>query len=292
MRAMTLTSSVLMVRPAAFGFSEEAAASNVFQQRPDLGPASVATLAVQEFDRVVVQLRGAGITVRVVEDGEEPQKPDAVFPNNWVSWMPDGAAVVYPMAVPSRRAERRGDILPAMVSDHSALEVTGAFVEGTGSLVFDHANRVAYACRSPRTVESGVRIVCGSIGYDTVLFDASLDAAPVYHTNVVLALGPDWAVWFGAGAAVGRAAVEHALQRSGRTLIQIDERQVRAYCGNVLVLRGSSGPVTVMSRTASTALSAGQRDRMGPAVIVDIPTIEQVGGGSARCMLAEVFEPS
>lgn len=290
-----------MVRPAAFGFSEDAAASNVFQQRPDVEPARVAELAVEEFDRMVVQLREVGVTVRVVQDSENPKKPDAVFPNNWVSWMPDGSVIVYPMAVPSRRAEKRGDILPApgisAVTDHSDLEAAGAFVEGTGSLVFDHANRVAYACRSPRTVESGVRRICEGIGYQPLLFDAALDGAPVYHTNVVLGLGPDWAVWLGAGESPaatpsqGREAVEHALRASGRSLIELNEAQVRAYCGNVLTLRGADGPVTVMSRTAWRAFSVVQRDQLGSALIVDIPTIERVGGGSARCMLAEVYEP-
>ncbi len=289
MPGMTLASTVLMVRPACFAFSEEAAASNLFQRRLDVPAHRLAALAVEEFDRMVVQLREEGITVRVVEDTPDPPKPDAVFPNNWVSWMPDGRAIVYPMAVPSRRAEKRRDILPDRVVDWSMLEDRGLFVEGTGSLVFDHENRLAYACRSPRTVDMATWIVATKLGYTSSGFDARLDGAAVYHTNVVLGLGVDWAVWFGDGATRGRHAVEGRLQDTGRRLISLTAAQVRAYCGNVLTLRGAHGPVTVLSRTAWEAFRPEQRDQLGRVVIVAIPTIETVGGGSARCMMAEVF---
>ena len=288
---MVLASTVLMVRPAAFGFSEQAAASNVFQQRDDGGADAVQARALAEFDGVVASVRAAGVTVRVVDDTDQPQKPDAVFPNNWVSWRPGPtpAAVVYPMAVPSRRAERRRDVLPAAVLDLSGLEAEGAFVEGTGSLVYDHDARLAFACRSPRTTDAGVSAVCRALGYTPVIFDCAVDGVPVYHTNVVLALGPGWAVWFRAGMPddATRDAVAAAL--GDRALLALTADQVHHYCGNLLALQGPDGPVTVLSRTAWAAFTPAQRARLGSLCIVDIPTIERVGGGSARCMLAEMY---
>ncbi len=289
---MTLASSVLMVRPAAFGYSEEAAASNAFQEAPVDSAPLVQARALEEFDAMVVQLRGEGIHVIVADDSHVPAKPDAVFPNNWVSCQPDGRRIVYPMAVPPRRAERRDEVLDLLggdVTDLSGLEADGRFVEGTGSMVFDHAARVAYACRSPRTTDEGVRRVCATIRYEPMLFDCALDGQAVYHTNVVLGLTPRAAVWFGEGAGEGRSVVEARLADSGRRVVQLTEGQVRAYCGNLLALNGASGPVTVLSDTAWAAFAPGQREALGRVLIVRVPTIERVGGGGARCMMAEVW---
>lgn len=287
-----LTNSVLMVRPAAFGYSAEAAGSNAFQHVATEPPALVQTHALAEFDAMVDQLRGEGIRVLVADDAPDPPRPDAVFPNNWVSCQPDGTRIVYPMAVASRRAERRSEVLDLLgggAVDLTDLEADGHYVEGTGSLVFDHANKVAYACRSPRTTEVGVRRVCTTIGYEPMFFDCVLDGQAVYHTNVVLAVTPRVAVWFGAGAGVGRSAIEARLATSGRRVLQITADQVRAFCGNVLALTGAAGPVTVLSETAWAAFTPDQRDQIGRVLIVRVPTIERIGGGGARCMMAEVW---
>lgn len=287
-----MSNSVLMVRPAAFGYSAEAAESNAFQHPATEPPALVQAHALAEFDAMVDQLRGEGIRVLVADDVPDPPRSDAVFPNNWVSCQPDGTRIVYPMAVASRRAERRSEVLGLLggrTVDLTDLEADGHYVEGTGSLVFDHANKVAYACRSPRTTEVGVRRVCAVTGYEPVLFDSALDGQAVYHTNVVLALTPRVAVWFGEGAGVGRAAVEARLEGSGRRVLPITEGQVRAFCGNVLALHGAAGPVTVLSDTAWAAFTPDQRDQIGRVLIVHVPTIERIGGGGARCMMAEVW---
>lgn len=287
-----LARTVLMVRPAAFGFSADAADSNVFQHRPT-EPVHVAALA--EFDGVVAALRAEGVEVIVVEDTPSPPKPDAVFPNNWVSCHAEGTRIVYPMAVPSRRAERRADVLAMLggrVVDLSGLEAAGSFVEGTGSLVFDHGAKVAYACRSARTTDAGVAAVCAVLGYRPVAFTCELDGTGVYHTNVVLALTPGLALWFGAGAGEGRERVEAELRAAGRELLVLTEAQVRSFCGNVLAVQGANGPVTVLSRTAWAAFTPAQRERLGRVCVVDVPTIERVGGGGARCMLAEVVGAS
>lgn len=292
-----LAGTVLMVRPAAFGFSADAADSNVFQHRPT---ESVQAAALAEFDGVVTALRAEGVEVIVADDTPSPPKPDAVFPNNWVSCHADGTRIVYPMAVPSRRAERRADIVSMLgsvglggrVVDLAGLEAAGSFVEGTGSLMFDHDAKVAYACRSARTTDAGVAAVCGVLGYRPVAFTCELDGVGVYHTNVVLALTPGLALWFGAGAGEGKDRVEEELRAAGREILPLTEAQVRSFCGNVLALQGSNGPVTVLSRTAWAAFTPDQRVRLGRVCVVDVPTIERVGGGGARCMLAEVTGPS
>lgn len=287
-----MPSTVLMVRPAAFGYSSEAAATNVFQQRPEATPEEVSSTAIREFDRMVELLSEEGIQVIVAEDSVSPPKPDAVFPNNWVSWQADGPVVLYPMAVPSRRAERRAEVLakveavtgPRRVVDLSGLETQGAFVEGTGSLVLDRRTRRAYAGISPRTTARGVQAACEVLGYKPVFFASELDGAPVYHSNVVLSVGPNWALWY--PSFKGNLGVMRSL--AGKWVLQLEAAQVREYAANVLALEGRHGPVTVASRRAAEALTADQRAVIGRMRVVDIPTIERVGGGSARCMMAEV----
>lgn len=277
-----LTSRVRMVRPAAFGFSVEAAASNVFQRRSSLESGAVQARALAEFDGAVATLRAAGVEVLVAEDTPNPPKPDAVFPNNWFSTHPDGTAVLYPMAVPGRRAERRPELVPPArrVIDLSPLETTGAFLEGTGSLVLDHDRRLAYACLSPRTTPAGLAAFAEATGYTPVVFEYTLDGAPVYHTNVVLALGPDVAL-------LGEEASPRP-DLGDREVVLLSAPQLRAYAGNALWL-ATPAPRMVMSRTGWGTLSESQRRPLGEPILLDIPTIETVGGGSARCMLAELF---
>ncbi len=290
---MKLASSVLLVRPAAFGFSEEAAATNVFQRRSALGPAAVVQRARDEVDGVAAALRAAGVDVTVAEDTAEPPKPDAAFPNNWFSAEEGGLAVLYPMAVGCRRAERRSEILAALPGfrlfmDLAPLEKQGAYLEGTGSLALDRERKVAFACLSPRTTPAALAAFSDALGFRIVPFRAVLDGHDVYHTNVVLALTPDAAV-LGLECVEDPEPLVAELAATGREIIDVTADQIRRFAGNVLALQGSRGAVCLMSRSAHDAFTADQRAKLPPAVVVDIPTIEEVGGGSARCMVAELW---
>lgn len=302
-----------MIGPAAFDYNPETALTNRMQAAPGAGaPSAVQAAARAEFDAAVRALRGAGIRACVVEDTPAPPKPDACFPNNWVSFHADGTVVLYPMCAPNRRLERRGDVVAAVaagtgravrrVLDLSGHERAGRFLEGTGSLVLDHRGRVAYACRSPRTDAALVEAWCAELGYEPVIFDAT-DAAgvPYYHTNVMLAVGERAVVV--AAESIAPADRPRVLARlaSGREIVEIDRREVAAFAGNVLELASwdeSLGDcrILVMSETARRALDDVRFARLAgctdDVLVVRVPTIERLGGGSIRCMLAEVFLPS
>jgi len=294
-----------MVEPAAFGFNAETAATNRFQH-PAAGTAhDVAVAARREFAALAATLRSADIGVAVAADSAEPPKPDALFPNNWVSFHADGSVVLYPMHSPVRRAERREAVIDAAKTqlgfverrriDLTAEEQRGRFLEGTGSLVLDHAARVAYACRSPRTDESLMREWSRLMDYEPFLFDAATpDGTPVYHTNVVLWIGARIA---GAGLAwipaTQRDALQARLRRGGREVLPLSGEQLHSFAGNMLELEDGAGRrKLVMSAAAAHSLNKAQQQRLQEAgmqpVICAIPTIEAVGGGSVRCMLAEV----
>jgi hypothetical protein len=292
-----------LVEPAAFGFNPETAETNRFQQRADL-PAAAAT-AKREFEALVSALRGADIRVCVAQDTALPVKPDAIFPNNWVSFHEDGTVVLYPMHSASRRAERREAVLDCVKAamgfresrriDLSAEEINGRHLEGTGSLVLDHRARIAYACRSPRTDESLVREWAGIMGYEPFVFDAaSGDGEPVYHTNVLLWIGANIA---GAGInwvpASQRGELLARLRDSGKNVLQLDDAQLHAFAGNMLEVQSAAGVRhLVMSQRAADSLRAEQHAALRAAgcmpLISAVPTIERLGGGSVRCMLAEV----
>jgi hypothetical protein len=301
---------VLMVRPAHFGYNDETAASNRFQQ-PAHWP-DTAARARSEFDALAAALAAAGVDVCVVDDSSEPVKPDAVFPNYWVSFHPDGTIVLYPMQAPNRRTERRIDIIEAVerrlqfhrrrLLDLSANEQHGRMLEGTGSLVLDHVCRVAYACGSARTDASLVREWSTSMQYEPLLFDArGAGGLAIYHTNVVLSIGSRWAVLCAEAIdAADRERVRQRLAASGREIIEVPLAAMAAFACNILELRGSDASggaqsVLALSEQARSALQhAGAdawqrlRERVDRVVAAPIPTIERVGGGSARCMLAEV----
>jgi len=295
-----------MVEPAAFGFNAETAATNRFQQSAAL-PAAAAT-ARAEFSSLVVALRAAGLRVCVAPDSAAPVKPDAVFPNNWVSFHADGTVVVYPMQSVSRRPERREAVIDCVKAtlgfresrriDLSAEEASGRHLEGTGSLVLDHAARVAYACRSPRTDESLVREWARLMDYEPLLFDAATrDGAPVYHTNVLLWIGARIA-GVGAGwvAEPQRSRLLARLRAAGKTVLLLEEPQLHAFAGNMLEVPDSSGVRhLVMSQAAAASLRGDQLATLHDAgcvpLVSAVPTIERLGGGSVRCMLAEVPLP-
>lgn len=298
--------AVLMVRPARFGFNPQTAASNAFQRAPVPVPA-LASMARREFDGVAQALRAAGVEVFVAEDTPEPEKPDAIFPNNWLSLHRDASLVLYPMCAPNRRAERREELVAGIVRDGgfriartvdlSYRESQGKFLEGTGSLVLDRAARIAYAGLSTRTDLDVLGEFAQRLDYDLVAFDASDETGrPIYHTNVLLTVGERFAIV--CAEAIDepqrRADVLARLSSTGHEIVAITRAQVRAFAGNCLQLATRDGRVIAISQTAWDALEPEQRaalERHGAILRVHIPTIERAGGGGVRCMLAEIHLP-
>ena len=303
-----------MIRPHAFGYNPETAATNTFQRPQD--PRTTADAAAQaraEFERLAQALSSEGIDVCALDDTTQPAKPDAVFPNNWLSFHDDGTLVLYPMQSVSRRLERRPEVIDAVVKrlnfkvlhliDLTHHEKQGRFLEGTGSLVLDHAQRVAYACTSPRTDAELVAEWARELKYEAVIFQATNRAgAPLYHTNVLMCIG-ERAVVIGSGAIApgDRERVLARLRASDREIIEIGHDEIAAFAGNMLELGTwdealGDSRVLVMSDTARRALNpelfaqlSGCTDTV---LAVPVPTIEKLGGGSVRCMLAEVFRPA
>jgi hypothetical protein len=297
--------AVLMVRPAHFGRNAETAASNFFQSSaPALNDAAVR--AEREFDALAFALARAGVRVHQFAGKRGAALPDEVFPNNWLTLHADGTAVLYPMLAPNRRQERRRDVLAALevcgyaienVVDLTALEARGQYLEGTGSLVLDRARRIAYACLSPRTHPEALREFARALRYEVVPFTA-IDGAgrPIYHTNVVLSLGSRFAVLCSAAIATPeeRRSLLTRLEASQREVIDLSRAELDSFGCNLLELAGGSGPVIALSAAALRSLAASKRralERHGGLVTADIATIERIGGGSVRCMLAEVALP-
>ncbi|MEJ0086851.1 MAG: arginine deiminase-related protein [Pseudomonadota bacterium] len=300
--------AVLMVRPRHFGYNAETAGTNRFQAPG--GSEDIAAQAVAEFDAFAAALEAEGVTVCVAQDSDQPRKPDAVFPNNWVSFHADGTVVLYPMQAENRRIERRQEVIDAVIRDtgfvesrrfdFTAHEKQGVFLEGTGSLVLDHRERVAYACLSPRTDALVAGEWARALGYELELFIAR-DAAgtPIYHTNVVMSVGTRFAaVALDNIDVADRARIEARLTASGRDVVPIDNAEMCAFAGNMLELGSwdehlGDFRILVMSRTARQGLHARKFARLSAAVdtvlAVPIDVIERHGGGSVRCMLAEVF---
>jgi hypothetical protein len=300
--------AVLMVRPACFGSNPQTGPSNPFQ-RPAGRPAEeIATQARVEFDALAVALREAGVAVHDFDDRADPRCPDAVFPNNWVSCHADGTVVLYPMLAPNRRRERRLDLLLQLerrgrfrvtrLVDLTHHEADGHYLEGTGSLVLDHVRRIAYACVSPRTHREPLAEFCAELGYEACVF-AATDAAgvPVYHTNVLLTIGSRMAlIAAGTLAPPDRERVLASLAAGERRVELLGSGALERFAANALELRAADGSsVLALSQTAADSFPDEQRRRLGEfagrLVSVPIPTIERHGGGSVRCMLAEVFLP-
>jgi len=297
--------AVLMIRPARFGANPETAASNRFQQGG--GDGATAAAAEREFDGLVTALERAGVEVHAVADSPDPPKPDACFPNNWVSFHADGSVVLYPMMAPSRRAERRPEPIAALeragfrvkrTVDLSGWEARGEFLEGTGSLVLDRCHRIAYACRSPRTTAAALADFAERLRYRVVDFDATGPAGePAYHTNVLMAIGDGFAVVCAEAIpdAAEREQVLSELAHAGHRPIAIGRGEMHGFAGNLLALRARDGSqVIAMSDAAWASLQPAARralEAAGRIVTAAIPTIERYGGGSVRCMIAEVFLP-
>jgi hypothetical protein len=297
------SNAVVMIRPLGFHPNPETAADNAFQQQ-GAGDDDLAERANEEFDRAVRALSGVGITVHVFDDTPAPAKPDAVFPNNWFSTHNDGRIALYPMYAPSRRAERRPDIIAALkekyrvtsVVDYSSYEESGLFLEGTGSLVLDHVHRLAYVSLSRRAYREPLEKFCGDFGFSPVTFQSgSGDGQPIYHTNVMLCIGTEFAL-------VGLETIDDAAQReqvrrqleaSGKAIVALTRAQIANFAGNALELHNDEGKLLVLSSRAAAHLTEEQRatiERSARLLPLELPTIE-LAGGSARCMLATVHLP-
>ena len=294
-----------MIRPAHFGSNPETAASNFFQ-RPSIAVDDVERRAQREFDALALALERANVRVHRFDGQRETRLPDEVFPNNWLSLHADGTAVLYPLLAPSRRRERRKDVLSTLellgyhierVVDLSALEERGQYLEGTGSLVLDRAQRVAYACLSPRTHLTALAEFGRALDYEVIAFHA-VDGLgrPIYHTNVVLSVGTRFAALCTSAIRDRdeRRRVCASLESSGHELIELGDDELESFGGNLLELGDGAGNVIALSAAALAAFATPTRralERHGRLIAVDVATIERVGGGSVRCMLAEVALP-
>ena len=302
------TNRVLMVRPYQFHKNEQTAANNYYQ-KDALEQTSVSTTqaAQQEFDAMVARLREVGVTVIVHQDTDTYETPDAVFPNNWISFHPEHSFIYYPMYAPNRRWERNPEVLERLRAegidvhlhkDYSFHEANEIYLEGTGSMVLDRACGIAYAALSERTHPELFLQFCSDQGFTAVPFFAfqtvDKQRLPIYHTNVMMGIGPTFAT-IGLDTIDNKAErkkVSQTLEDSGKEIISLSEDQINQFAGNMLTLIGKSGPVLVMSRAAYRSLEKDQIRRLEKhAQLVHSPldTIERCGGGSARCMLAELF---
>lgn len=301
------TTSILLVRPAAFAYNDQTAADNAFQYT-DAGVDvfSLASNALMEFDYMADELSNCGLEVIIAEDSYVPPKPDAIFPNNWLFMAHDGRVTLFPMMAPNRRPEKRDEIIDLIrethivrdVVDLSELEAENFFLEGTGSMVMDHENKMIFAALSQRTHPAALEKWARANDYHAITFHTNDGQGhPIYHTNVMMSIGPGIAVicqdafeneleWI---------AVTQVLRSTGHRVVPISLDQMRAFAGNILFVKNKRGEsLTLLSETAFDSLNEEQKEFISAAgrlVPLTIPTIEMVGGGSVRCMIAEIFLP-
>jgi hypothetical protein len=299
------TSTILMIRPVNFGFNAQTAASNAFQN-PEAAQQQVQDKALREFDKLVQVLEENGVEVIVIDDTPEPHTPDSIFPNNWVSFHNDGTVFLYPMMAENRRLERREDIVMQLedefkikhVIDLSRFEHENKFLEGTGSMVFDRENKIAYACLSPRTDSEVLQLFCEQSVYTPVLFHAvDENGTAIYHTNVLMCIGSKFAVICldSITDEKEKNAVIGSLNKTQKEIVPISFAQMNQFTGNMLELKNKAGDsLLVMSQNAYRSLNKDQKitlEKYCKLLYADIGTIESNGGGSARCMIAEVHLP-
>ncbi len=305
---MQTTDTVLMIEPVAFGFNEQTAENNYFQV--NFETMETQTRALQEFQNLVEKLRSKGIEVITVQDTLKPHTPDSIFPNNWVSFGEDGTVFLYPMFAPNRRDERRMEILDAVknhgfiiskVVDLSYFETENRFLEGTGSMIFDHDYKIAYGSVSLRLDEELFREFCSNIGFEPVVFHSFQTAddhrLPIYHTNVMMCIADSFVIICldSIDSEIEREKVQEIIKSTQKELIEISENQLQQFAGNMLQLHNKNGEkFLIMSETAYKSLTPKQISKIekyNEIIYSDLHNIEVNGGGSARCMLAEVFLP-
>lgn len=303
-----ITDTIIMIEPVAFGFNAGTAVNNYFQQANDQPEAAIQKLALEEFTAMVKLLLEKGIHVIVVKDTPKPHTPDSIFPNNPVSFKEDGQIILYPMFAENRRLERKKDflyqlaghgIVIAEIVDMTHHEGNQRFLEGTGSMVLDHENKIAYAALSERTDRMLFELFCAENGYQAISFHAFQSVGPrrlpVYHTNVMLCVADKFVV-------VCMESLDHKQERdllitsfrkTGKEIIEISEKQMHRFAGNMLQVRNSANQLfLVLSKSAYDALDEKQVNRLksyNELIVVPVPTIEKYGGGSVRCMMLEVF---
>lgn len=301
------TNNILMVRPASFAPNSETAHSNAFQQKLDYSNDALQTLALREFDQVVKQLIDNHINVYILEDSAVPQKPDAIFPNNWISMHHKGQVIIYPMMAPNRRLEQhlpwRNLLEPhfeiSEIFDFSHYENDALFLEGTGSMIFDHIHHAVYASQSIRTDQNLFFKVCETLNYEANFFDAfDQNGKPFYHTNVILSIGDNIAILCDEciSSANQRQLIVDKFAATKRNVVFINQRQVNAFAGNVIqLINDKEEHILVISATSWENLNEIQRktiETTSTVLIAHVPTIEKIGGGSIRCMIAEIFLPT
>ncbi len=307
-----ITSTIMMVRPHGFHFNEETAENNYYQKAIEgLSPSEANEKAVKEFDAMVEKLRGSGINVVVFQDDGFPETPDSIFPNNWVSFHQDGRIAMYPMFAENRRAERREEMFEILaddfgfyveeIEDFSGFETEGIYLEGTGSMILDRINRLAYAAISVRTDIHILETFCERFDYEYIAFTANQTVngqrLPIYHTNVMMCLGTAFSVIClnAIDDNEERSNVIDSLKKTGKKIIEISEAQKEQFAGNMLNVANEEGQeFLVMSTSAFNSLRKDQIEaieRHAAIIHSPIDTIEALGGGSARCMMAEVFLP-
>jgi hypothetical protein len=300
-----------MIRPVSFRMNEQTAVNNFYQTvSNEILPATIAARAQQEFDGLVEKLKEVGVTVVVIEDTIETDTPDAIFPNNWISFHENGEVILYPMFAENRRLERREDVLDLLeekgfvihdLMDYTSAEEEGVFLEGTGSIVLDRANSKAYCALSPRADEELFIEFCEDFEFSPIIFNAYQTVGNkrelIYHTNVMMAIGETFAVICSESIddKTEKKAVIESLKQDGKEIIYISESQVNAFAGNMLQVKGDNGKTfLVMSESAYNSLNKGQINQIEKHTTIlysNLEIIQKYGGGSARCMMAEIFLP-
>ena len=305
---MQTANTVLMVEPIAFGYNSQTAQNNYFQVEQK--EADIQEKALQEFNNFVGKLRNKGVQVITVKDTLNPHSPDSIFPNNWVSFHEDGKVALYPMFAPNRRVERRTDILDTVqnagfkiteIQDLSSAEKEDKFLEGTGSMIFDHDYKVAYGSVSLRLDEKLFLDFCEKFDFQPVVFHSYQNVGnqrlPIYHTNVMMCVAKQFVVICldCIDDEMEREKVQEVIKSTNKEVIEISEDQMQQFAGNMLQVQNQEGtPFLVMSETAYKSLTTKQIEKIESyceIIYADLNTIEVNGGGSARCMLAEVFLP-
>jgi len=293
-----------MIRPVQFGFNAETAVDNAFQQKNDaVSSQETQNKALAEFDSFVGKLREVGVTVHAVDDTNDPHTPDSIFPNNWISFHEDATICLYPMAAKSRRLERKATVLQYLedkflvktVIDFTRHEKHGKYLEGTGSMILDRENHIAYGSISERTDRELFEKFCQLMGYQPVTFHSvDQNGKPIYHTNVIMFVADKYAVvcFDAISFEKEKEVVRQELEKSGKAIVSLTYKQLNSFGGNMLQVKGSSGNICVMSTQAYESLDFQQIEQIktfDKIVHSDLATIEANGGGSARCMMAEVF---
>lgn len=297
-----------MVEPVAFYYNPETAVNNYFQEETTVSQEEIQQKALEEFNGMVSALRSKGVNVITIKDTLKPHTPDSIFPNNWISFHSDGNAVLYPMFAKNRRDERREeDVLGLLeekgflindVLDFTSAEEDEIFLEGTGSIILDRENELAFACISQRTDEELLIEFCEELEYTPVVFTANQtvngERKPIYHTNVMMCIADKYAIICldSIDDKKEKKAVCEYLLESGKEIIPITEAQMHQFAGNMLQVGGLGQPYLVMSQTSFNSLTEDQISKIenyNPILPVKIDLIEKLGGGSARCMMAEVF---